>query len=434
MALSSTTITLPPPSSVHLLPAVLLSHVCSYLLPKELLVTLARTAKSTRTLLSPGCFSCHPLELETFELSLLSSFGPPSSLTLQPFHRRVLSACDLSVNLHREDSTEEALDSLDHFPSCRTLSVHSCYKKLSDPELHALLHLSATLSCDGLTLDGFSHFQMEEVPASSSQHGGDRRVARAKRKRGYVRKPLDRTKQFNWKHIRLPALARLTVNIDGCASYKGGAAFIKAHTALLHLHVSTNIASGAELTAIFRDRIALPQLTHFGIYEHNYWRKKHTYSLTTLLTALAKTVVRATGKVRPLEWLTLDSVASTEVLAAAMLLPGLTRLQVHCVMSSWLVDGWTETPQMPPPFPLLQEYVLYTGTDRDEFRMLIPAAAAKDMLPFFRAVASCPLQRLCIWATQLVTISEAAIIQLGRCAQLQELELNVSFGASATTE
>ena len=155
-----------PSSPLFRLPNVLLSHVCSYLTPIQLLGTLALTAKSTRLLLTPAYFAHSPLELGMFELQLLSSFGPPSSLGLQPFHTRVLSDCRMSVEVHRDVNAHQLLDALDFFPVCKTLRLHgrrpglSHYQrmKVTDAELFGLLHLPATLSCTEFAIDRCARF------------------------------------------------------------------------------------------------------------------------------------------------------------------------------------------------------------------------------------------------------------------------------------
>ena len=414
---------------LHPLPTVLLSHACSFLSPKELLVTLAHTAKSTRAQLTPVCFSHHVLQLSTFELSVLSSFGPPSSLTLQPFHRRVLSDCCISVFLEASDSVQQVLDSLDYFPTCKALSVKAnAALSLSDPELHSLLHLPAILSCDGLTLRGFHRSLPETVPAAGQQIE-DRRVTRAKRKRSDEVTPYDRTKQFNWKNIHV-RVTRLHLMLYGYALYKGGAAFLTAHAALQRLHISTYIVSGVELTAIFRDRAALPQLTHFGLYEDTPRRTKKPYSITLVLLALATTVVRASGKVRPMERLTLEIATSNEMVAAASLMPELTFLDITEARPGWL-EGWIGTPQMVTAFPLLQKFMLHASKPRHREP---PAAAPvpmvnRDILPLFRSMAGCPIQRLVISTDEHFTCSAAAISQLASCHQLRELELDFCNGS-----
>ena len=129
------------------LPAVLLSHVCSYVSHKELLATVARTARTSRTLLEPSCFSQHTLELDTFELSVLSSYGPPSLLTLQLFHSRVLSECRLSVQLrpHCGLGLHDVFDSLDYFPKCTTLAAHGHgVERLTDSDLQTFLQAASS--------------------------------------------------------------------------------------------------------------------------------------------------------------------------------------------------------------------------------------------------------------------------------------------------
>ena len=427
------------------LPAVLLSHVCSYLSPKQLLVTLAHAAKTTRALLTPACFSSHPLVLDTYELSVLSTFGPPSSLTLQPFHTHVLSDCCLSIELNLDDhiSMQQVLNSLDYFPACKSLSVaaevtayHSEVQGLTDNELHALLHLPAALSCQEFNLTGFTRSRSKDAYSDGAQlQQGDRRVARAKRKRSSDSTDQDRTRKFEWKNIRLPSVTRIRLTCSGYALYKGGAAFVTAHTALVQLEVSTQVVSCADLTAIFKDRTALPHLTHFSLHEHAPWRRKKTCNLVALITSLAKSVVRPTRRPRPIEVLRLNIVATSDVLSAITLMQGLTHLHVKRAMPGWL-EEWTKTEKRLLALPLLQDCIL----SADETRVRRGAREGERFLPasrgiqsFFHMMSNRPLQRLSILTDEPIIFDAAAMAQLARCTQLRRLELDLCRGVDDRT-
>ena len=113
-------------SLLHRLPATLLVDVCDCLSLQELLSTIARTAKTTRDLLTPACFSSHhlwSLDLGPREMLLLSSLPSPSP-TVPSLHSRVLSECELYVDFSSPSaSMQQLLDSLDHFPSNKTLKM-----------------------------------------------------------------------------------------------------------------------------------------------------------------------------------------------------------------------------------------------------------------------------------------------------------------------
>ena len=428
-------------SNLTCLPTVLLSHVCSFLPVKELLVTLAHTAQSSRSLLGPECFSHHSLELGPFELCLLAKCGPPSSLTLQPFHARVLADCRLSMHLSDCYQTtydclvSHCLDSLDHFPACRAMEVHGKpkvhgweYQSVGDSELHDILHSPAVRGCSSLTLDGFSRNRAEEVPPPDEQQS-NRRVARAKRKQPF--KLSDRSKLFNWNALRLSALTHLRLLISGQTLYKGGAAFLAAHYSLTHLELSTHIASTTELTFIFRDKVNLPLLTRFGLHDHSPRRKKNPHSFPQLLTALSSTVMKVSRKVRRIEWLDLNIAVTPEVLTAAARLPELTRLRLSRALPG-CVKQWTTTPGVLEAFPLLADFSLYGDQNwRWHADPVDLAGAAADMTPLLEWVAARPIERLVIATSESVSFSAASIAQLARCHQLRQLTLDFNSIPSA---
>ena len=420
------------------LPAVLVSHVCSFLEPKELLVTLARTARTSRALLNPACFSQHALVLATYELLVLSSIGPPASLTLQPFHSRVLAECRLSVQLKPGSSVgwQQALDALDYFPTCRSFAAKASGGRsvqLAETELHALLHLPAVRSCVELRLDGFCRSsKAEQVRLVDAQQDGDRRIARVKRKRSPDTNHVDPTRRFSWKNIRLASITSLSLRLMGPS--KGGASFLTAHTTLVHLAISIMVVSVAELTKIFNSSTALPLLSRFCLHDELPYVTEPAHSLASLVTALAATPVGASGRSRPITSLTLDLTTPVDVFAAAALMSGLTCLQVDQAMPGWL-EEWTGTEERRSAFPLLQEYVSHMDWscpvwDPLAHRLHQPArpaaAAGRDLLPFLQSMAQRPLVRLVVRIPKPVTCNAAAMAQLARCNRLSELEFNFS--------
>ena len=410
------------------LPAAILQHVCSFLSPRQLLVTLARTATSTRDLLTAGCFSRHSLELGPRPLSLLSAFHPSSSLTLWPLHGRVLTECKLSMGVNSEcGSMQAALDSLDHFPACRTLSIRGSYPptELSDPQLYALLHHPATLSCDELHLRNLERPRAEQVVVYERQMRADVRFVRSKRTRDDepVFSLFSQKRDFDWGNVRLPSVTRLSLDLCGKPLYTGGAAFLTAHTALSELEISMSLVPVGDLTAVFLDAGALPHLARFTLHDNDRpitWMAS-VCNVDPLLTALATTVVGASGKPRAMERLSLQLCASTDVIAATARMPHLTSLNVMVKQTSpgWL-EHWTATEEMCSAFPLLQECVVHSfGQPLN--------GAARDMLPFFQAMACRPLQLLDIRTAEPIVFDAAAMVQLARCHRLRELSIASVF-------
>ena len=107
------------PSLLFHLPAALLSHVCSYLLPNELLVTLARTAEATRELLTPAGFSPDALELHSSAGRDLCSLDRPHRDALRSFHCRILSDSRIELHLEQDGSMQQLLAALDCFPASK---------------------------------------------------------------------------------------------------------------------------------------------------------------------------------------------------------------------------------------------------------------------------------------------------------------------------
>ena len=127
------------PSGLVLLPAVILSHVCSFLSPRELLVTLSRTATATRALLRPACFSAHSIKLNSDDCHALRELNRSSRAALRSFHSRVLSDCRLilCVDYDLAISIPQLLAALDCFPTCTLLRLLETQSlgNLSDPQL-----------------------------------------------------------------------------------------------------------------------------------------------------------------------------------------------------------------------------------------------------------------------------------------------------------
>ena len=163
--------TLGPPSFnlFSRLPSAILEQVCGCLPPKELLLGLAQTAKTTRVLLSPRCCASHSIRLTDRHVELLSSLFPPSS-DVSSFHTRVLTECRLTIVLNESVSREAVLDCLHHFPICGELKLESA---LNSRLQYGLLHSPAAQSCHVLHLE------------DSVQAPMNARLLPAKRKRAF---------------------------------------------------------------------------------------------------------------------------------------------------------------------------------------------------------------------------------------------------------
>ena len=409
------------------LPAVLLPHVCGFLSPNDLLVTLARAAKQTRDSLTAACFSPNVLTLSPGALSRLSSLVSASALGLRLFLARVLSCCQLEVEWDSETgmSMQRLLASLDHFHACRVLRLHGTtdWPRLGDRDLHRLLHHPTTLTCTELEIDeGFHHEQHEAIPVDEKEAEGmsDVRVTRSmKRKHDSAVVPW--TKVFDWATISLPSVTRLRLLITGRVPYIGGAAFLTAHTALLELHVTFLLVSQYELTAVFRDTAALPQLTALGLHDER-WHEFCGRDCSDLLTAVATTVVAQSGRPRPLAWLRLDlhALPRRELFAAVVPMSALTSLHLDSAQSGWL-DEWTGTPDIATAFPQLQQVTISTRGYAEDM--------SSDFFQFLQSVAHCPLQLLHIKAGHRITTDTAALSQLARFHQLRSLYISRGFSA-----
>ena len=412
-ASASSSGSLPSSSPLSRLPVVLLPHICSFLSPKELLVTLAHTANTTRELLTPACFSFTKLTLTTRDLSVLACLSSSSSVS---FHSRVLTECRLFFDLiSRDINVQHVFASLGHFPSCKALTVNGAGCQLLDAELYALLHHPICRTCDEFEVHSFHRLgpdgdwqSQADIPVDGSeQQIGSGADSEAK-------KPL------SWADVRFPSATHLFVQLFGYPEHTGGAAFLTAHTALLHLSINTMLVSVDEMTAIFQNSAALPQLTRFTMYEHEPGSGR-AGDVTALLTALATTVVVASGRPRPVEWLDIDIPAPPGVFADAALMPALSSLQMQQASPNWL-EEWTGSAELLSAFPLLRECRVATKENRKKGDEL---GAATDILLFVRSITSRPLELLDIRVGNPVKFTAAAIAELAHCHQLRELSISI---------
>ena len=322
-----------------------------------------------------------------------------------------------------------ALLSLDQFPACSALSVHAPaqhgHNELPDVQLYKLLHHRVSLSCVGFAVYHFIRLSEGQVAVDDAQPQLVGRATRQKRKRSVdLRNSSGTTHPFSWADIRLPAVTRFRLDIIGGLRYTGGAAFLTAHTGLLELDINTTLLAVSELTALFHDPAVLPKLTRFTMRERGAKDEKDTdCNLAPLVTALATTVVAASGSPRPIERLHFEVGAERGVFAAAALMPNLTHLQADQVRSGWL-EEWTEMHET-TGFPRLQHLLLRSKwkrvDNRDATRLV---AAHEDLLPFLQLMSKCPLERLDIHSGELIRFSAAAMAQLARYQRLLELSIS----------
>ena len=417
---------MPTLPSILRLPSALLSHICSYLSTEQLLVTLARTAKSTRDVLTPACFSYHELAFYSRRLSRLPSLALSSSSVAVPsFYGRALSACRLCIGVASSSrSRRRAFDSLSHFPACRSLSLqgNGWQQQLTDDELHALLHQPAVLSCDELSLDGFTRYSTDEDSVVGTAMQGP--MTRSRRKRSNSQR-----KPFDWADISLPRLTRLHLRLHGTVPYTGVSAFLTAHTRLVELDINTQLVSVDELAALFRDSAALPHLSRFSFREFQPQPGAAAGQDTclTALTALGSVVMAASGRPRPMQQLEVDVLPERGVFAVAALMPGLTRLHVSGARAGWL-EEW-EAEEMSAALPLLQELSVYRRHEQVAIAADRPPLAARDVRPFLQCMASRPLQKLHIQTGEPLSFHANALAELARCQQLRELHLSTGLYA-----
>ena len=421
-----------PASSVLLhLPAALLSQVCNYLPPRELLVTFARASKHVRALLTSDCFnfpSSEPVVLRSRELLLLSSLPLSSCLNQSPFYSRHFPVV---VRVAAGDSMRRVLDSLDFFPGCRSLFVRAAGRhivELSDADLYDLLHHPTTVACHDICVLGFDR-AATKVRVESDQSTVDLRTARSRRRGsllGFFTNLRSRRQPFDWANIRLPALTILRLLISSLSRYVGGAAFLTAHTGLRSLTINISLLMSVdELTAIFQDTAALPALMHLGLYDS---MAEHPYNLAPLITALATVVVRDTGRPRAVEALLLGVPASPELFSAAALIPGLTSLRVSLVRAGWL-RAWTKTPLLTTAWPLLKEL------DVDVWNTLMDEESpASDILPLVQSLCPASLEILHINPGERVRFDAAALSLLTSLHRLKTLEVTTFRGMANCIE
>ena len=228
--------------------------------------------------------------------------------------------------------------------------------------------------------------------------------------------------QFSWQQVNLPAVTRLRLRLSGVALYKGAAAFLKQHTALVHLDISTLVVSAAE---------------HHSVQEVRHASSAHSLQPVRSRTRAQEESLQPRDshhcarddssegewQTRPLVWLNLDIPATAEVFAAAALIRGLTHLRVNQAIPGWL-DGWMSTEYRDTAFPLLQEYVLQLG--EQPYMQRSRPATTRDLLPFLQSMARRPLVRLVVRTYDDLVSDAAAMAQLARCSQLEELKLDFS--------
>ena len=372
-----------------------------------LLVSFAQTAKSTRALLTPACFSHCDLALDTYDVPLIPSC--PSE-ALKSFHSRVLRDSRLTICWGPGLDVQQVLHVLDFFPTCRSLNLSGFGddRPLTDPDLHSLLRHPTISTRDELILFCFTRHKAEDVSIDGERSQVDARATRGKRKRDSTLAVSSRKRPFDLADIRLPALTSFDFRVLGRPLYNGGAAFLTAHTALTELNMSTVLVSIDELAAVFEDPAALPLLSRFGLYDHRSKRERVVYDLSLLLTALAATVVTTSGKVRPMKWLNLHPLTTNNVFGIALLMRGLTHLHVQQAMAGWLQEWMTGMQKvLSPAFPDMQQCSVHTSADA--------RAAATDMSSFLHSVAAGQLELLDITTGGGVTCDTASMSQLARC-------------------
>ena len=427
------------PTSLVSLADALLAHVCSFLSTKELLITIAHTAKATRDQLTPACFATHTLELNTRDVQVLSAVSNSSSRSLESlrqFHARVLRTCRLHLSCEVYDVRGEVMDGvtvwhivdcLDLFPACRAVRASGVVRdQMPDSHLYALLHHPTVLTCDEFELDSVSRIK-EPVPTELQwQAHGNPACADTRRRITALKRHW--AAEFDWAHVRLPALTRLSLRIDAEIPYSGGHAFLTAHTGLLHLDVSEDFVSLTHLTAVLQDPAALPQLTRFGLWESKSipWEKRRVgVDVAPFVTALATTAVGVSGKPRPVQWLTFKQTVTNSVFAAAAPMSGLIRLLIHGAAFGWLQE-WSREQAMLSAFPLLEECTIYINYFRrpDEERVMnntLSHCDVSNVLPFFQSMARRPIQLLSLEIDDRVTFNAPVIAELTRCHQLRDL-------------
>ena len=394
------------------LPTVLLSQVCSHLTARELLVTLAVSAQAARNVLSPECFAHEPLDLDSRDNSLLLPSTPPS-----PFYARVLHPCRLSVSLTSGEATmDDVLRSLHRFPSCAELTLYSWereeFSEMRDVDLHRLFQHPSVLSCTELEVTGFTRWRVEGLSALQQPAGSQPKRTKRQRRAG----PLSPGEQFDLSVIHLPHATSLSLRILSHFRYLGGAAFLTTHIALRKLEINLVLCSASDLTEVFEDSTALPQLTDFALHDdYEALHSRHAdEDVTLLVAACARTVLTATGGPRPITRLALHLSVAVSVVAAAALLLDLADLQLDKVSGGWL-RGWRSVESS--AFSRLQKCVVHSrGYELHD--------TGDDMLPFLQSMAAAPLQRLHIDVGQRVTLSLAVIAEVARLSLLEELTLD----------
>ena len=163
------------------LPAALLPSICYHLSPKDLLTTLALTAKAVRDRLSAVLFSSHPLELTYRELSLLST--QPPSVTSRSFHLCVFADSRLVLRLEtREQSSSKRLSHSTTFPhaersACRARTTRGFISAtFSSTGFSTIPPCCRATSWDCITFSAVSSqsHRMSSIRAPGRSEGGGR--------------------------------------------------------------------------------------------------------------------------------------------------------------------------------------------------------------------------------------------------------------------
>ena len=429
------------PSSLLLrLPPVLLEQVCGCLSSREVLHGLAQTAKTVRDVLTPGSFSFHPFHVYHQGLISMcddsgdSDFSSIESDVSSAFHRRVLTACRLDLNM-KHLSVWGVLAALERFSTCREFSLSgrkSEETQLSDSALLALLHSPLVVSCSSLDLHTFWRpgVELEAVAETKARTKASARTKRSRNSDAIQRG----TEVLRWADIRLPSLTHLSLAISGFPPYRAVAHFLAAHDGLTSLSVSPLVISVSELTRLLLDPAALPCLSRLQLCENEAFGEgaRTASDLEPLVTALATTAMALSGEPRPVAELSFWMRTSPQLSAAAALLPQLTQLRFRRASQAWL-GAWTDVRALTAPFPHLQRLSVSKGdwpsdekSDEEDDEDARRVTAVKGLLPFLSTMADCPLRELDLSTDERLVFDADAIGQLARLRQLRELKLQIA--------
>ena len=391
---------------VSYLPAALLLNVCHFLSTEDLLTTLARTSKATRELLTPASFSAHLVRLDAIKLRKLASHNLHS-----PFYARALSDCLLRV-----DYTGLPLPNfkcvfvaLSHFPACQAVQVQAPQPtELPDTDLQALLRHPTVRQCSQLLIAYFRR-KAESVLGPNDER------RQVEQQFGFGQLDAERRKvPFKWSDYSLANLTRLHLDLAAQPVYQGGVQFLIQHSAILELELSLSVVGIKDLCELFANAAALPQLTGLTLHNQN---RETVHSLDELVTVLATTKC-ASGKPRPVDTLSFVMGVTREVLSAAALLPQLHSFRALAIQGGWL-EEWLK---VRTALSHLQLFLVHTV-----FGVLHQPAvvSAPNLLPFFEAMADCPLHTLDIRTGERVQFGADTIAQFARLDKLREMKFTL---------